>query len=587
MVRSAALAMVAAIFGAVPAVYAADLKLFGSISGNVRNASGIGQMGAVVQLYNRYDRLVQKVLTSPDGRFTFDSLTPDNYSVRVSLNSFVPALRNAIPVRAGLDSHLNIQLANLFSSIELVYTSPGQTGLLSDDWKWVLRSSTATRPVLRLTPGWRVPTPADHPGSSIFSSTSGVIKVSAGDGTSSTALGSEPDLGTAFAVATSLFGTNELRFSGNFGYASAGGTPTAGFRTSYSRANQDAFSSPEVELTVRQASLRQRAGMGFLFTPAAPVDSPVLRTMSVKVGDQLQITDDLTLQYGTMLESVVFLESLNLLSPYARLSYDLGNQGTLEVGFSSGAPAYDLISADSSIQSDLTGLAMFPRVSLRDGHARVQKNETLEAGYRVTIGSRTYAATVYQDALREAAVLVSGATLQALPDLLPDFASNSFIYNLGDYRAFGYSAAVLQSLPAGISAGLSAGAADMLTAGLSESASRPALTPERRPWAAARVSGIVPGSGTRIVTSYVWTPSGSLGASHSYLTQRWQPAMGLNVSLRQPLPTVGGMPGRLEMNAELRNLLAQGYLPFTSPDGRSLYFVQFPRAIRGGLSFIF
>ncbi len=586
MVRSAALALVTASLGVAPSVWAADLKLFGSISGQVRNTTGVGQMGAVVQLFNRYDHLVQKAVTTPEGHFFFDSLTPDSYSVRVSLSSFVPAMRSAIPVRAGMDSHLNIQLANLFSSIELVYTSPGQTGLLSDDWKWVLRSSTATRPVLRLTPGWKLPTTPDRVGASAFSSTSGVIKVSAGDGPASTALGSEPDLGTAFAVATSLFGSNELRFSGNLGYASSGGTPTAGFRTSYSRANQDSFSSPEVELTVRQASLRQRAGAAMLFGPAVGVESPVLRTMSVKVGDQLQITDDLSLQYGTMLESVVFLESLNLLSPYARLNYDLGEVGTLEVGFSSGAPAYDLISPDSSLQSDLTGLAMFPRVSLRNGHARVQKNQTMEAGYRVTIGSRTYAAAVYQDSLREAAVLVSGATLQALPDLLPDFASNSYIFNLGDYHAFGYSSSVTQSLPAGITAGVAAGAADMLTAGPSETV-RPALTPERRPWAAARVTGIVPGSGTRVATSYVWTPSGSLGSSHSYLTQRWQPAMGLNVSVRQPIPMVGGMPGRLEMNAELRNLLAQGYLPFTTPDGRSLYFIQFPRAIRGGLSFIF
>jgi hypothetical protein len=28
-------------------------------------------------------------------------------------------------------------------------------------------------------------------------------------------------------------------------------------------------------------------------------------------------------------------------------------------------------------------------------------------------------------------------------------------------------------------------------------------------------------------------------------------------------------------------------VPIPGPDGRSLYFVQFPRSLRGGLSFIF
>ncbi len=592
MLRTTAFTLTLALVGAAPTLCAVDLKLFGSISGQVRNTAGVTQMGAIVQLYNRYERLVQKVLTSPDGRFRFDSLSPDTYSIRVNLNSYVPAMRQAIPVRAGMDSFLSIQLANLFSSIELVYTAPGQIGILSDDWKWVLRSSTATRPVLRLTPGWSGVRTASGTGSSIFSSTSGLVHVSAGEGGGASTLGLEPDLGTAFAVATSLFGSNQLRVAGNVGYGTAAGTPTAGFRTSLTRSNDSVLSSPEVELTVRQASIRQHAGAGLMFAPGSPQELPLLRTMSLKVGDQLQITDDLNFQYGAMLEAVVFLERLNLLSPYARLTYDLGEAGTLEMGFSSGAPAMDLIAPDDSIQSDLAGLAMFPRVSLRDGRARVQKNETYEAGYRVTLGSRTYSASFYQDALRDAAVMVSGAGFLPPADLLPDFASNSSIFNLGDYRTLGYSASVSQRLIDSWSASLAAGAAGMLTPieALNEPEAnqmRSLIRPVRRPWATARVNGIIPHSGTRVMASYVWTPSGSLGPTHAYLTQRWQPQMGLNVQLRQPVPGVSGMPGRLEMNADLRNLLAQGYVPITASDGRSLWLIQFPRTIRGGVSFIF
>jgi hypothetical protein len=46
------------------------------------------------------------------------------------------------------------------------------------------------------------------------------------------------------------------------------------------------------------------------------------------------------------------------------------------------------------------------------------------------------------------------------------------------------------------------------------------------------------------------------------------------------------MPGRLEATAELQNGLAQGYLPI-SQGGQQVMLVQSPRALRGGLSFIF
>jgi hypothetical protein len=46
------------------------------------------------------------------------------------------------------------------------------------------------------------------------------------------------------------------------------------------------------------------------------------------------------------------------------------------------------------------------------------------------------------------------------------------------------------------------------------------------------------------------------------------------------------MPGRLEATAELRNGLAEGYLPVTL-NGQRVLLIQSPRALRGGLSFIF
>jgi hypothetical protein len=116
---------------------------------------------------------------------------------------------------------------------------------------------------------------------------------------------------------------------------------------------------------------------------------------------------------------------------------------------------------------------------------------------------------------------------------------------------------------------------------------RSRMRPISRPWASARLAGQLPVTGTRVVTSYMWTPGGSLGPAHSYLTQRAQPQLGFNIQIRQPIPFVSGIPGRLEMTAELRNLLAQGYVPIAASDGGTLLLIQFPRTVRGGVSFIF
>ncbi len=190
----------------------------------------------------------------------------------------------------------------------------------------VLRSSGATRPVLRALPGLDVQLPGMPPRAkrSNFELTRGLMRVSAGSDGASSVLGHEPDLGTAFALATSVFGGNELRVLGNLGYASSMGTPVTAFRTSYS-----GLSSPDVELTVRQVAMRHFAGQRLLGGPANSGDAPLLRTMSAKVMDKQQITDEVSLEYGAVLEAVAFLDRMTVFSPFARVTTDLGDSGVV------------------------------------------------------------------------------------------------------------------------------------------------------------------------------------------------------------------------------------------------------------------
>jgi len=73
--------------------------------------------------------------------------------------------------------------------------------------------------------------------------------------------------------------------------------------------------------------------------------------------------------------------------------------------------------------------------------------------------------------------------------------------------------------------------------------------------------------------------------AHFFVTQASTQDLGINLYVRQPLP-FNGMPWRMEATADLRNLLAQGYLPLGGPAFRSV-LTNSPRSLRGGLNFIF
>ena len=55
---------------------------------------------------------------------------------------------------------------------------------------------------------------------------------------------------------------------------------------------------------------------------------------------------------------------------------------------------------------------MFPRVSLRNAHPKIQRGEEYEVAYSQRLGSRTYAVAAYHELVRNAALvtLSPGAT---------------------------------------------------------------------------------------------------------------------------------------------------------------------------------
>ena len=574
---------------ALPSQAVTPLRLSGGISGFVTSSTGTPQMGATVLLFNKYDRLYTKALTDERGFFTFAGLFPDVYSIHVALASFVPAIKSNILVQPGMRSMLNVSLANLFSTIQLVLPTGDQRVLLSEDWKWVLRTASETRPVLRLLPSSDVG--LQRRTASVFSDTRGMLRLSAGDGDPASGVAAEGDLGTAFALATSLYGSNVVAVAGKFGYGSQSGIPSAAFRTSFSRNIGEG--SPEVSVTMRQMFLPGRLGNAMTGTDGS---LPSLRSISVDFDDRAQLTDNLTLRYGFSLDSVSFLDRLNYFSPYARLTWTLDENSTIELTYTSGNARPDLAGYGghgTELQRDLSTLNMFPRVSLRGGRAKVQRGEDYEASYSRTFGSRKVQVSAYRESVSNAALTMDAPDgLYTAGDILPDLVSGSAVFNAGNYQSLGYTAAVTQNFGEQFSTTLMYGSLGALTAEPAETVSenpddlRAMIRAGRRHAATLRTTATLPGTGTHVIASYQWSDARTLTPGHLYSTQSLRPEPGFNVYVRQPMPW-SPLPWRLEITADLRNLLAQGYLPLMAGGGRRVFLMQTPRAFRGGLSFIF
>ncbi|MEP7353497.1 MAG: TonB-dependent receptor [Acidobacteriota bacterium] len=564
------------------------------VFGEVRSAAGAVQMGATVLLFNRYDQQVRKALSNRDGRFAFDGLTPDIYSLRVSLASFVPALRRNFAVLAGTENLLTINLTTLFSNVELKTASLGDGRLITDDWKWVLRSSGATRPSLRLT------SPSTSVTAPWFTDMTGVVRVSATPVGGSSRAGSSPGLpeplGTAFAVESSMYNGAKVRVSGALGYNAINGLPSSAVRATY-LAQREGRSGPQMSLTARQAYFP--VGMGVQGTNG----SPALRTAAVSVSDSITLLDLFKIEYGASAESIALFGRINYVSPFARLTYNLDGRGVLKLAYSSGSRPNELISgrnpaagtdnAPAAIDQDLAMLATSPRITRRDNRATVERAKVLELAYEYSAGSRTYATSAFAEEVSNAAFLMSGNTdLAGEANLLPDLNSRGTIFNLGSYRSHGVSASVKQDLGQHLDLSIAVGRAGSLiadgamleTLGSGDSI-RSHIREAQRVWATAGLAGQIRSTGTHLAASYGWTDFRVLMPAHMSLTGQPNQQVGWNASFCQPLPRIGNM--RMELSAELQNLLAQGYLTVGSSTGQNAVLTNTPRAFRSGFSFIF
>ncbi len=120
----------------------------GKLAGVVLDASGTPQMGASVELLAEAsaNSTGRDFLTNTQGVFRGEKLSPGLYTVRVTLAGFLPTLEKHIRIVPNVTTVVRVELESMFASLDQLRRQPVNIPVEGDDWKWVLRSASATRP---------------------------------------------------------------------------------------------------------------------------------------------------------------------------------------------------------------------------------------------------------------------------------------------------------------------------------------------------------------------------------------------------------------------------------------------------------
>jgi len=117
-----------------------------------------------------------------------------------------------------------------------------------------------------------------------------------------------------------------------------------------------------------------------------------------------------------------------------------------------------------------------------------------------------------------------------------------------------------------------------------------AAHPHRTQMYSLSLSGTLEGTGTRWRASYRWQPEDSVTRVAQFAENAAPPYVNLRICqpihLRRSDAGGAGSTG-FEAILDVRNLLAQGYLPYLTTDGSLLVFAQDQRALSGGVAFTF
>ena len=539
----------------------------GVISGVVVDGGGTPQMGASVLISSerRLGISQVKLLTNDRGTFSTAALPAGLYSLTVTLAGFLPTVQSHLEVSDTHATLVEVVLGSLFASLDQLRSQTPQRGA-SDDWVWVLRSSAATRAVLRWDdqiPGLAPPEAENQPGHTL-------MQVSSGSDRPASISNSTVMPATAFAYDIPVGLQERFLVAGQVAYLNQ---ESATALAAEWMPSGDSGTGPVTTIVVRQSQ----------FGPGGPI----FRGLRLSHDEKLELGDRVNLRYGAEYFFSGFGSSTSALRPRGELAIELTPAWQASAILSTHPRQDALGDTADALQSTLNSFDAFPTLMVRHSQPVFENGLHEEVGVKHSLsGGADIAAAVFHDRSTHTAVLGVGSTPRA--EFVQGFFGNAFAYDGGTAESTGARLVYHQRMSDDLATTVIYDYAGALAVAAGAPADahhlRDQFDTEPRQSVAAKVTARLPGVDTRLVVGYKWLDAATVSQQDPYGESMYGIDPYLNMGVRQPLPNV--FPARIEMQADFGNLLQQGAVPVTA-NGRHLVLVPAYRYFRGGLTLQF
>jgi hypothetical protein len=547
-----------------------------AVSGVVRDAQGVVQLGALVQVVADNSTVLGTAFTDLHGRYLIPHLVPGRYEVRASAALFVPAMRDNLQLRAGAQAIVNLTLNTLFESATWIPAERRKADEPSDDWKWTMRSA-ANRPILRLA----------EDGDVIMVSSSATeaspkhmdrarAEMIAGDG----GFGSS-GIHNVFLLDRTMDDGAGLVLHADFG-KQPGGTVI--------RPSTEVATGFETRLGFAGAS---RAVVSYQSHPelVSSGGTPGLDAMQVSSAQQMKIGDFADIEAGGTLYVVRSSGFASGSRPFLKITAHPMKAWTVGYRMATAQSLQSFAGLDS-VQPELPIAVMY------QGRTQTEQGHHQEFTASRKAGPGLLQISYYRDSLDRVAVSGGGALGPAdmqqavqpgLNGIVADSVTGNFRFLSAGFKSQGVNVTLSEPLSStmwvAVEYATGAGLAAKDGAVMSLPTVSTSLAPQQAQTATIALRGRVVRSGTRVRASYRWQPTRLVTAVDPYASFGDQAYFSCH--LRQALRLGSLLPAGLDATVDVTNLMAQGYRPFLSADGRTLFLAQSPRTLQAGLAFTF
>ena len=560
---------------------------YGRIAGIVTDAQGGPLMGASVSIIGPLltglqpiESAVAQVITDAHGRFAVERLVPGWYSLQVTSAMRLPILRSRVRIEAGRTLQENLVLSDILAPLRLKVPA-GSVSSWGDDWRWVLRTSSATRPVLRFQEVSKK-SARSRIAKGPLPATQRLVGMIPGSTRRSGVVGG-PGIDSVLAYLRPLSEDADLLVAGSMG---ASGLQASSLATVFRR---DLLKGDpqELALIVHQLSFAD----GLPLVSGGGRDSlSHAQALVVSYAQTRRILDSMVLTAGMEIDYLNAVQDALSMRPSMKLEYRASPSNVFAVRY--GALRVD---GGGSLLERVGVLTAFPRVTMRGYRPQLERLNHAELSYSRTLGRNSrleFAA--YRDYFENAAVwgLGGAGVLGGLTgNFLPNPAANGVTLHVGNYTSSGLRAAYTQSVSSYMQMAVLYALGDALSVGPTYAVGegpvsnlRSFVRPRQTQIVAGKVTARLPRCRTQITTSYEWLPSGRVADVDPYGQASLQLQPFLGVQVRQPLPSLAFLPARIEALADFRNLLGQGYVPVSRSGDETLQLAPAYRSFQGGFS---